>query len=137
MRAWSDAVARCSSSLVAQETSKVMPSSKDRHIHAMRSGAVASVAALEADAAGNAYLAVRCPRKAADGRETADIVVARIGADGQSVGSLALPDLYATDHYRKLLVTPAGEVIQMQTTEEGVRFVRYRFGSDGGERSVP
>jgi len=99
-------------------------------------GALASVSALEADAQGNVYVAVRRPRRPEGERETADIVVARVAADRSGCDSLVMPDAYVTDHYRKLLVTPGGEVIQMQTFEDGVRFVRWRFGQTDGERSA-
>lgn len=99
-------------------------------------GAVRSVVALESDAQGCIYLAMR--REAADSPEhPADIVLAKLSADGMLLGSLVLPDAYVTDHYRKLLVTPAGDVIQMQTTEEGVRFVRWTMDATGTERSLP
>lgn len=40
-------------------------------------------------------------------------------------GTIRMPNAYVTDHYRKLLVSHEGEIIQMQTAEDGVRFVRW------------
>jgi hypothetical protein len=86
---------------------------------------VMSIVALECDARGRVYVAVTVP--AGDGEDawTTDIVLAVIEAGGEVVSSIRMPNAYATDHYRKLCVSRSGEIIQMQTTEEGVRFVRW------------
>lgn len=96
--------------------------------------AVRSIAALETDAAGRVYVAANCLLDAGRDAWKADIVVVAIDPDEGVVGTARLPDQYVTDHYRKLCVTPAGEIIQMQTLEEGVRFVRWTLQPvSGGE----
>jgi hypothetical protein len=70
-------------------------------------------------------------------RWNTDIVVVAITSAGEIAGAIRLPNAYVTDHYRKLLVTPAGDVLQMQTFEDEVRFIRWTLregGSEGGSR---
>jgi hypothetical protein len=86
---------------------------------------VHSVVALESDDAGRIYLAVACVRDQRSDPWKADIVLVTIAPDGQIAGSIRMPNAYVTDHYRKLLVSHRGDIIQMQTAEEGVRFVRW------------
>jgi hypothetical protein len=45
--------------------------------------------------------------------------------DGSIAGTVRMPNAYVTDHYRKLCVSPSGEITQMQTGADGVRFVRW------------
>lgn len=96
--------------------------------------AVRSIAALETDAAGRVYVAANCLPDAGRDAWKVDIVVVALDPDEGVVGTARLPSQYVTDHYRKLCVTPAGEIIQMQTSEEGVRFVRWTLQpASGGE----
>ena len=88
---------------------------------------VASVVALETDGDGRTYVAVRRENSAPPGGARSDLVVTRLRSCGPPAESLVLPDAYVTDHYRKVFVTVSGEVIQLQTTEAGVRFVRWAF----------
>lgn len=100
-------------------------------------GRVEAVTALETDGADRTYIAVRRASRAAEGSATSDLLVTRLGPGGRPNGVLALPDAYVTDHYRKIFVTASGELIQMQTTEEEVRFVRWTFPEPQAERSRP
>ena len=86
---------------------------------------VSSIVALESDDSGQVYLAAACPRGSGGDQWKSEIVLAVIAPDGGIAGSLCMPDAYVTDHYRKLFVTRSGGVIQMQTTEDGVCFVRW------------
>ncbi len=86
---------------------------------------LASIVALEADDVGRVYLAAACRRGADAGRWETDIVLAVISPGGDILASICMPNAYTTDHYRKLLVSPSGDVIQMQTDETEVRFVRW------------
>ncbi|UCG15467.1 MAG: hypothetical protein JSV19_09230 [Phycisphaerales bacterium] len=86
---------------------------------------VSSIVALESDDSGRVYLAASCPRASGGDQWKSDIVLVVIAPDGGIAGSLCMPDAYVTDHYRKLFVTRSGGVIQMQTTEDGLRFVRW------------
>ncbi len=97
---------------------------------------IRSIVALESDGAGHTYLAAAC-WQAPDEHRVADLVVAKLTTAGEVAGTLTVPDQYVTDHYRKLLVTPEGDVVQMQTDEAGVRFVRWALpapGQEGGAR---
>ncbi len=86
---------------------------------------IASIVALESDDAGRVYVAAAC-RSAPDGDPwKTDIVLAALDPDGRIAGAIRMPNAYVTDHYRKLLVSRAGEIIQMQTADDGVRFVRW------------
>lgn len=116
-------------------------------VHARRSGAsdvivqggtpmtlrfdrpVASIAALESDDSGQIYLAATC-RSAPDGDPwKTEIVLVALEADGSIAGTVRMPNAYVTDHYRKLCVSRAGEIIQMQTAEDGVLFVRWTLAA--------
>ena len=88
---------------------------------------IRSIVALEADRRGNTYLAAVCQNPDAPDEARGVIYVCSIDTAGELAGVLTLPDQYVTDHFRKLLVTPAGEIIQMQTTEAGVQFIRWRM----------
>lgn len=96
---------------------------------------VASIVALESDDCGQVYLAAACPRAPRAERPGTDIVLVVIAPGGELAGSICMPDAYVTDHYRKLFVSRKGEVIQMQTTEDEVRFVRWTLPTqnDKGE----
>jgi hypothetical protein len=96
-------------------------------------GRVAAVVALETDDAGRTYVAVR----RGNGPAPSDLLVTRLDPDGQVEGTQVLPDAYVTDHYRKIFVTASGEVIQMQTTPQTVRFVRWTLATPAAERSRP
>ncbi len=112
--------------------------SLDQKRHTLRfPGRIEAVTALEMDGADRTYVAVRRVNRAADGPAKADLLVARLGPDGQPDGVQALPDAYVTDHYRKLCVTASGELIQMQTTEKEVRFIRWTLAEPQAERSRP
>lgn len=100
-------------------------------------GRIEAVTALETDGADRTYIAVRRAGRAAEGSARSDLLVTRLRPDGYPDGTRVLPDAYVTDHYRKIFVTPSGELIQMQTTEEDVRFVRWTFPESQGERSRP
>lgn len=96
-----------------------------------------SVVALESDGQGATYVAAACLSDEPNKRPSTDIVVAKFTSDGELLGVVTTPDQYVTDHYRKLLVTPEGVVVQMQTTEEGVRFIRWsvpEIRTEGGAR---
>ena len=96
---------------------------------------IRSIVALESDQVGNTYVAAACLRDPPADGQRADIVIAALTPAGQLLGALTIPDQYVTDHYRKLLVTPTGDVLQMQTTEAGVRFIRWRMpalAAEGG-----
>jgi len=86
---------------------------------------LASILALESDDMGRTYVAAACPKQPDGDEWKTDIVLAVIEPDTQQVAAIRMPNAYITDHYRKLLVTRAGDVIQMQTAEDGVRFVRW------------
>lgn len=96
---------------------------------------IAEIAALEFDDAGRVYLATLSPRDRERDAWKADIVLTVLAAHGRLVGTLCLPDAYITDHYRKLAVSRAGDIIQMQTADDGVRFVRWTLPTpgEGGE----
>jgi hypothetical protein len=98
---------------------------------------VASIVALEADESGRVYLAAACQRRASDDPWKTDIVLVAIGPDGEVAGTVRMPNTYVTDHYRKLCVSDTGEIIQMQTTEQEVRFVRWTLPSHQDERPSP
>jgi hypothetical protein len=98
---------------------------------------VASVVALEADASGCVYLAAACLRHASDDPWKTDIVLVAIGPDGKIAGTVRMPNAYVTDHYRKLCVSRTGDIIQMQTTEQEVRFVRWTLPGRQDERPSP
>lgn len=98
---------------------------------------VHAIVALESDASGNTYLAAACSPDQPAAQPRRDLVVAKLAPSGQVLGTLVVPDQYVTDHYRKLLVTPAGDVLQMQTAESGVRFVWWSMSpsaAEGGAR---
>jgi len=110
----------------------------EQGLYALRfPGRVAAVTALETDGDGRTYVAVRRADRLAEGTVESDLLVTRLGSDGRPDGVRVLPDAYVTDHYRKIFVTASGELIQMQTTEEGVQFVRWTFAELEGERSRP
>lgn len=88
---------------------------------------VSSIVALESDAHDRMYLAVACPCDERGNPWHTELVLTVFEANGRTAGSIHMPNQYVTDHYRKICVTPSGEVIQMQTTEEGVRFVRWSW----------
>jgi len=95
---------------------------------------VASIVALESDDRGWTYVATACQRDGGDKWKT-DLILVGIDAEGGITPPIGLPNAYVTDHYRKLLVTGSGDVMQMQTTEDGVRFVRWTLPAtqNGGE----
>ena len=110
----------------------------DADVHTLRfPRAVSSVVALEADDSGRVYIAARCLCAAARDQWKADIVLVVMTPKGAIVGTLCMPDAYVTDHYRKLCVSPDGDVIQMQTTEDDVRFVHWALRAGGGEGRTP
>ena len=94
---------------------------------------VVSIAMLESDEQGRVYLATTCRR--ADDKDPwkTEIVLAVIDSDGGRVRSLSMPNAYITDHYRKLCVSRSGEIIQMQTAEDGVSFIRRSLGGNASE----
>jgi len=116
-------VARVGTDTVRVQTGETRESGEVVIVHFPRP--VAAVQALEADASGRLYVAVTCPLDATKNAWKSDLVLAAIEPAGGVVGTLRMPNAYVTDHYRKLCVTSAGDVIQMQTSEEGVRFVRW------------
>jgi hypothetical protein len=90
---------------------------------------VASIVALESDDSGRVYLAAACqPTPDGDPWKT-DIVLVALEPGERIAGLIRMPNAYITDHYRKLFVSRAGDIIQMQTTEEGVRFVRWSLAT--------
>ena len=98
---------------------------------------VRSIVALESGPQDAAYLAAACLRHPpTKGLLPADIVVTALAPDGGLLGVLTIPDQYATDHYRKILITPEGDVLQMQTSESGVRFIRWPMPPTATERGV-
>ncbi len=97
---------------------------------------VRSIVALESDEHGNTYVAAACLRDPPVDGPSADIVITALAPDDELLGVLIVPDQYVTDHYRKLLVTPDGDVVQMQTLETGVRFIRWRMPASAEEGGV-
>ena len=90
---------------------------------------VASIVALESDDSGRVYLAAACrPTPDGDPWKT-DIVLVALEPGEQIAGLIRMPNAYITDHYRKLFVSRSGDIIQMQTTEDGVRFVRWSLAT--------
>ncbi|MCB9865062.1 MAG: hypothetical protein H6816_00270 [Phycisphaerales bacterium] len=94
---------------------------------------VQSIVALESDDSGRSYLAVTCPTAGSADEWRTDIVVIVIASDGTVVSTLQMPNHYVTDHYRKLAVSESGDIIQMQTTEDEVRFVRWTVQPESGK----
>lgn len=86
---------------------------------------ITAIVGVESDESGRIYVAATSPRDPNRNAWKMDIFLAVTAPDGRLVGSLCLPDAYITDHYRKLGVSRAGDIIQMQTTADGVRFVRW------------
>ena len=99
--------------------------------------AVSAIVGLESDERGRIYVATTSPSAAARGAGKTDIVLVVLGPDGRCTATLSLPDAYVTDHYRKLGVSRAGDIIQMQTTEDEVRFVRWTQPAPGAEGGRP
>lgn len=97
---------------------------------------VNAIVGIESDERGHLYVAVTTPRDAARDAWKSDIVLAVIDSDGRLAGTLCLSDAYVTDHYRKLAVSRAGEIIQMQTTEDEVRFVRWTLPTTAAARAA-
>ena len=50
-------------------------------------------------------------------------------SDGEIVKTVRMPNSYITDHYRKVFVTAAGDIYQMQTDSAGVRFISWASGN--------
>ena len=71
-------------------------------------------------------MAAACRLEPGDDPWKTDIVLTWLDPDGAIAGSICLPNTYVTDHYRKLFVTRCGAIIQMQTTDDGVRFIRWQ-----------
>jgi hypothetical protein len=86
---------------------------------------VSSIVGLDADDSGRLYLAVACLRAPATDQWSTDILLVVITPDGRVASTLRMPNAYVTDHYRKLCISRIGTVVQMQTTEDEVRFVRW------------
>lgn len=95
---------------------------------------VASIVGLEADDSGRLYLAAACLSAPATDQWSTDLLLVVITPDGRIADTLRMPNAYVTDHYRKLCVSSTGEVIQMQTTEDQVRFVRWTLPARTGPR---
>ncbi|MHC4094021.1 MAG: hypothetical protein ACYSVY_27735, partial [Planctomycetota bacterium] len=95
------------------------------------------IVALEADDNGRVYLAAACVADASDDQWETDLVLVAIEPDGGIAGTIRMPNAYVTDHYRKLGVARAGEIIQMQTTEREVRFVRWTLPTRADEGEAP
>jgi len=96
---------------------------------------VASIVALESDDSGRVYLAAACrPTPDGDPWKT-EIVLVALEPGERIAGLIRMPNAYITDHYRKLFVSHTGDIIQMQTTENGVRFVRWPLTTAKGGRS--
>ena len=95
---------------------------------------VTSIVTLESDDSGQIYVAAACPRDPGADQWKADIMLVVIGPDGRIAGAMCMPDAYVTDHYRKLGVSRSGDIIQMQTTEDQVRFVRCVLRPHTSER---
>jgi hypothetical protein len=95
---------------------------------------VAAIVALESDDRGRIYLGAACLCGESGDEWTTDIVLVAVDPAGRIAGTVRMPNAYITDHYRKLCVSRAGEVIQMQTVADGVRFVRWtlRAPAEGG-----
>ena len=91
---------------------------------------VVSIAALESDDSGQIYLAATCRSAPDDNSWKTEIVLVALEADGSIAGTVRMPNAYVTDHYRKLCVSRSGEIIQMQTAEDGVRFVRWALAAE-------
>ena len=85
---------------------------------------VISIAAHETDATGRVYVATRC-RPADPDTGPSELILTVINPGGTLAASFELPNQYFTDHYRKVFVTETGEIVQMQTTAQGARFVRW------------
>ncbi|MBU0639153.1 MAG: hypothetical protein KKB50_09840 [Planctomycetes bacterium] len=98
---------------------------------------VAAIVGLESDASGTVYVVAACVLDAAREQWQTNLVVAAVSPHGRLAGTWCLPDQYVTDHYRKVCVTRGGYIIQMQTDEQEVRFVRWTLPTHVGERSAP
>jgi hypothetical protein len=96
---------------------------------------ITAVVGVESDERGRIYVAATSPRDPQRDAWKADILLSVTGPDGSLVGSLCLADAYITDHYRTFGVSRAGDIIQMQTTADGVRFVRWTLPkpAEGGD----
>jgi len=96
---------------------------------------ISAVVGVEFDENGRIYVAATSPRDPGRDAWKADVLLTVLGPDGLLVGALCLPDAYITDHYRKLGVSRTGDIIQMQTTADGVRFVRWTLPApaEGGK----
>ncbi len=86
---------------------------------------VGSIVALETDARGGVYIAAVCLPERGGDNSNGYILLAGITSDRTIAGAVSMPNAYVTDHYRKLCVSDSGDVIQMQTAEQEVRFVRW------------
>ncbi len=94
---------------------------------------VESIVALESDTNSRVHLAVTCPIEGSTDAWHTEIVVVVLNADGTIAATLHMPNRYVTDHYRKLGVSDSGDIIQMQTTEADVRFVRWVVEPQSGK----
>ena len=98
---------------------------------------VRAIVGVESDAQGRVYVVTMHPRDPAGEAGKSDLVVAALNPDGSLAGTLVLPDAYVTDHYRKVGASPGGALIQMQTTEDEVRFVRWALPAAAEGRVEP
>lgn len=84
-----------------------------------------SIVTLEANGSDKLCVAAVCESQTAEGQSQRRIVAASITMPAGITGVTSMPDAYITDHYRKLWLLESGDLVQMQTTKEGVRFVRW------------
>lgn len=84
-----------------------------------------SIVTLEADGTGNVCVAAVCENQAAEGQPQRRIVATTIERSTIAARVVSMPDAYITDHYRKLWLLESGDLVQMQTTKEEVRFLRW------------
>ncbi len=97
---------------------------------------IVSVAGLDTDSGGRSYLTVTCLTDEKRSAWNTDLIMVVISPDGEIAGTINMPNNYVTDHYRKVFVTPAGEVYQMQTDATGVRFIRWTDSGAVAERGA-
>jgi hypothetical protein len=95
---------------------------------------VSSIVGLETDNSRQLYVAAACLRAPAIDQWSTDLLLVVITPEGRIADTLRMPNAYVTDHYRKVCVSGTGEIIQMQTTEDEVRFVRWTLPGRTGPR---
>ena len=93
---------------------------------------IGSVVGLDTDVKGRCYLTAACLTDEKNNSWNTDLVTAVFSPEGEIVKTVCMPNNYITDHYRKVFVTPAGDIYQMQTDSAGVRFIRWESGNAAG-----